>query len=201
MKKSLLRITLIAIALSIFGCATDYKQYSEAVTSIEVAKHNAEAEKYKAMAAIAATGSDAAKVAAVMSITLSGQLTQAQGSSALRAPETAGDTALRWASLVIPTVVQSYGIHANALLGMRQSDNAALVAQSTNNAFVGMAGKIQAPQPNVSTTTTTTTTNTDSHNISGSYNPIITTPTITTNTTGSNNPSSTADSHNTAPVR
>lgn len=184
------------LAISLTGCAsTDYKLYAEAVSDIEVAKHNAEAEKYKAMAAIVATGSDAAKVAAVMSMTLSGQ-NQSQGIN-LRAPESTGDTLLKWAGIVVPSVMQGYGIHASTQLGMKQSDNNVLVTQSTNNAFVGMASKIQAPQANV--TTTTTTTNTDSHNITGSYNPVTTTPTDNHSVTGSYNPPIT-DSHNTSTV-
>lgn len=192
-------IPILAIALT--GCAsTDYKLYAEATSDIEVAKHNAEAEKYKAIAAIGSSGTEAAKVAAIMSLTMGGNQNQQQGIN-LRAPETAGDTALRWASIVVPTLMQGYGIHATTQLGMRASDNGVLVSQSTNNAFVGMAGKIQAPVtvlPQANVTTTTTTTSTDSHNISNSYNPTTTTPTTTI--TGSYNPpTTTTDSHNTVP--
>jgi len=179
------------------GCAsTDYKLYAEATSDIEVAKHNAEAEKYKAIAAIGASGTETAKVAAIMSMTMGGQ--PQQGTN-LRAPESTGDKALRWASIVVPTLMQGYGINATTRLGMNQSNNNVLTTQSTNSAFVGMAGKIQAPatvlpQANVITTTTTT----DSHNISNSYNPITTTP--TTNITGSYNPpTTTTDSHNVVP--
>lgn len=214
-------VLLCLLATSLMGCATDYKLYSESVEKISIARSNAEAEKYKAMGLIAESGSDAAKVAAVMSMAL-GNGNSNQATTQLQAPRSAGDTALQWFSLVLPTVVQGYGIHANSMMGIKQADSNARIAESTNSAFVGIAGKIQAPvtvvpQANISTVTT----NTDTHAITGSYNPstttanttnststststvntasgnTTTTPTTTT-TTGSYNPVTTpVDSHNT----
>lgn len=175
-------LTTIACILLSACSTTDYKMYSDSVTEIElnktkieIAKHNAEAEKYKAMAVIAASGTETAKVAAVIAMTVgTGTNSQVQQNyQQLRAPESASETALRWGSILIPSLTQLYTVKAAADVSIRNSDNNAAIAQSTNNAFVGMAGKIQAPvvtpQANVTTTTNTTT---DSYNntLSGTGN-------------------------------
>lgn len=174
---------------------------------MSIAKSNAEAEKYKAMSLIAGSGSDAAKVAAVMSMALGNQ-GQSQGSQ-LQAPKSAGDTALQWLGLIVPSVVQGYSIHSNALMSIRQSDNNARIAKSTNNAFVGIAGKIQAPlafAPTVITpvvpqaNVTTTTTSTDNHSITGSYNPSSVATTTTNTNSGNTTTTPTTDSYNVIPT-
>ena len=67
--KSLLALTGFFFALALTGCATsgDYTAYLNAQTAIETSRHNAEADKYRAMAEITANGSDAARVAAAAS--------------------------------------------------------------------------------------------------------------------------------------
>lgn len=170
------------LLLSLTGCATagDYRAYVAAHESIEAARHNADAERWRAMAAIAQTGDSSAKIAAVMAMGM-GHGNGIQPAQ-IRAPESVGDQALRWLNLIAPLAVQGYGIHANTAMGMRQSDNSTALGISTNSAFVGMAGKIQSPAANIMTTLSGTgvigggsyadTHNTDSHAISGSYNPI-----------------------------
>lgn len=143
----ILSITCAAL-LALSGCATtDYENYTRAHASAESARHAADAEKYKALASVAATGSDTARVAAVMALALgngAGQGASAPGSPALRAPE-ANNTLLQWAAVLVPGITQAYGIHANMRLGMTQSDNSASVARSTNDTMRGIAGLIQAP--------------------------------------------------------
>ena len=174
------KLFIIVTCILLSACSTtDYKMYSDSVTEIElnktrieIARHNAEAEKYKAMAVIASSGTETAKVAAVIAMTVGtggGNSQSQQNYQTLRAPESASETALRWGSILIPSLTQLYTVKAAADVSMRNSDNNAAIAQSTNAAFVGMAGKIQAPaastvvvpQANVSTVTTTKT---DSHN-------------------------------------
>lgn len=150
----------LSAALLLGGCAsTEYKEYADAQANISIAKHNADAEKYKAMATIAASGDSSAKVAAVMAMALSSQSGQPTAGN-MAAPQTS--SALQWAQLLVPSMTQMVAITQNTRLGMTQSDNAASVSRSTNDAFVGIAGKIQG----VSNATTTTTTTTDSHNTS-----------------------------------
>lgn len=151
--KTYLSTVILSIAcaalLVLGGCATgDYAIYADSQSKIESARHAADAEKYKALASVAATGSDTARVAAVMALALgnngSGPGGSAPGSASLRAPE-ANNTFLQWAGVLVPGITQAYGIHANMRLSMTQSDNSAGVARSTNDTMRGIAGLIQAP--------------------------------------------------------
>jgi hypothetical protein len=146
------RFLSLIFALALTGCATgQYEAYTTATTAQAVATANAQAERYKALASLANSGSDVAKVAAVMA--LAGHNTgSAPQATPIAAPRSAGDTALQWASIIVPTLGQAYAIGQNVKLGMRQSDNSAALGMSTNSAFVGMAGQIQAPAANVTTT-------------------------------------------------
>jgi hypothetical protein len=145
-------IALVSSAV-LSGCATNYDGYAEANVKIAQARAQAEGERYKAMAAIAATGDSAAKVAAVMSMVL-GQPNQAQ--QQLSPPKSAADTTLQAIATILPSIASIYGINRQVALGIEQvRGNSANVA-STNNAFVGIAGQIKSNN----TTTTTTTDNT-----------------------------------------
>jgi hypothetical protein len=79
------------------------------------------------------------------------QMGGGQQNAQINAPKSWADYALQWTGLLLPTVGQIYTINKQTTLGMRQSDNATAVAVSTNGAFVGIAGKIQAPAANVTT--------------------------------------------------
>lgn len=216
-----LRLTLLAVCVAaLTGCASgDYKLYAEGQSKIESAKYLAEAERWKAMGSIAANGTESAKIAAVVAMAMSGQQGGGgNGGTKIQAPQ--ANEALQWASLLVPSITQLAGISANVKLGMAQSDNAARVAMSTNDAFVGIAGKIQAPAVAAANVTTTTTTNTTSSADvsttfsgtgvlgSGSYataaNPTTTTtssanPTTTTTTTNAN-PTTTTTTTNANPT-
>ena len=158
------KVAYILPALLI-GCASpeQYLAYSQGQAAIESAKHAADAARYKAMSDIAASGDSASKVAAVMALAIG----QAQTPTQLQPPPK--NEALQWAQILVPGLTSIAGIYYGAKVGMNASDNAAAVSMSTNNAFLGMAGKIQAPavpQANVYTTNTSTvTTNTDRHDI------------------------------------
>lgn len=135
-------LTLITAMLVLTGCAsTDYAQYSKAQTDIATARHNADAEKYKAFAAIAQQGDATAKVAAVMAMAMG------QGGSGapntLQAPQT--NEALQWASILVPGLTQVMGMRYNYLSAQTQSNNATALGISTNGTFSDIAGKIQAP--------------------------------------------------------
>lgn len=160
-----------AALLAMGGCATgDYAVYAKAQGEAETARHAAEAEKYKALAGIAATGSDSARVAAVMALALGngGGQGAAPGGPALRAPE-ASNPLLQWAGVLVPGLVQAYSINANMRLGLTQSDNSASVARSTNDTFTGIAKLIQAPGD---------ITNTDRHDVLTTPAPVVITPVI-----------------------
>ena len=149
-------IKLIALlsAVALVGCASqDYGMYSDAQIKIATANAKAEEAKYNALAQIAASGSDTAKVAAVMSLQFqsiaSNQRTQ------LIAPKSNGETALQWASILVPTLTQVYAIGKQADVQIESSRNSASVAKSTNETMLGIAQRIQS---NVTTTTTTDST-------------------------------------------
>jgi hypothetical protein len=147
---NLIAIILTALAtLALTGCATNqYEAYTAATTAQAVATANAQAERYKALARLADSGSDVARVAAVMALAghSAGTTTQA---GPIAAPRSPGDTALQWASILAPTITQAYMIGQNVKLGMRQSDNSTTLGISTNSTFASVAGQIQAPAPNM----------------------------------------------------
>jgi hypothetical protein len=149
-------IAIILCALSLTGCATaEYQAYAD----IHKAQAASQTARYQALADIAKQGDTAAKVAAVMSL----QMGAVQNQPQVAAPKSFGDHLLQWTSVLLPTATQIYSVSKQAQVGIAQSNNATTLGVSTNAAFVGLAGKIQAPAANVTTTnTTTTTTNTDS---------------------------------------
>jgi hypothetical protein len=145
-------IATILCALALTGCATaEYAAYAD----IHKAQAASQTARYQALAEIAKQGDTAAKVAAVMSL----QMGAVQNQPQVAAPKSFGDHLLQWTSVLLPTATQIYSVSKQAQVGIAQSNNATTLGVSTNAAFVGLAGKIQAPG---AITTTTTTTNTDS---------------------------------------
>jgi hypothetical protein len=145
-------IATILCALALTGCATaEYAAYAD----IHKAQAASQTARYQALADIAKQGDTAAKVAAVMSL----QMGAVQNQTQVAAPKSFGDHLLQWTSVLLPTATQIYSVSKQAQVGIAQSNNATTLGVSTNAAFVGLAGKIQAPG---AITTTTTTTNTDS---------------------------------------
>jgi hypothetical protein len=157
-KVNMKTIISILCAISLTGCATaEYAAYAD----IHKAQAAAQSARYQALAEIAKQGDTTAKVAAVMSLQMQGN--NAQGQSQVVAPRSFGDQLLQWTSVLLPTATQIYSVGKQAQVGIAQSNNATALGISTNNAFVGIAGKIQAPAANITNTTTnTTTTTTDS---------------------------------------
>ena len=146
----LLRSILILAALVLAGCASpDYAQYSKAQTDIATARHSADAARYRALSDIAATGDSSAKVAAVMALALGANTAQ---QPVIQAPQP--NQALQWAQILVPGLTQVAGMRYNYLSQQVQSNNATTLGLSTNNAFVGLAGKIQAPGSTFTSTTT-----------------------------------------------
>jgi hypothetical protein len=139
-----MRILAILCTLSLTGCATgQYQAYADA----HKAQAAAQTARYQALADIAKMGDTTAKVAAVISLNAG----NAPQNTNIATPKNWADYALQWTGLLLPTVGQIYTINKQTSLGMRQSDNATALGISTNAAFLGMAGKIQAPAANVTT--------------------------------------------------
>jgi hypothetical protein len=140
-----MKLLAIAVcALSLTGCATkEYQAYADA----HKAQAAAQTARFQALADIARQGDTTAKVAAVMSLQMGG----GQQNTQINAPKSWADYAMQWTGLLLPTVGQIYTVNKQTSLGMRQSDNATALGISTNQAFVGIASKIQAPAANVTT--------------------------------------------------
>ena len=138
MKTKIAMASFIMLALS--GCATqDYKLYAETQGKIAQAQAMSDTARYAALAEIAKQGDSAAKVAAVMSLNMTGNNNVNIRASQMNPPKTIGDTALQWTSILLPSLTQFYSISANRQVSIAQSNNQAAIAQSTNNTFATMS--------------------------------------------------------------
>ncbi len=148
-----LYLVLLVSILSLTGCAVDeYARYAEMQERIQTARYTAEAERYKAMAAISVTGDTATKVAAMISM---GAFSQGNNQTAyIPPPKTTWENTKDILGIFVPSIVQGYGIYATNRTAQISSNNSRLTAISTNEAFVGMAGNIQAPGATTNTTYT-----------------------------------------------
>ena len=122
----------LLIALLLTGCATeDYSQYAKSAEASSVARS-------QALAKIAESPDTTAKVAAVMALSM--------GNNQIAPPPQ--NQLLQWLSIIVPSLTQAYGIRMNAIMSMAASENTTKTAITTNEAFVSIAGKIQAPVVN-----------------------------------------------------
>lgn len=143
-------ITLTLVALSLTGCATpNYTEYAQA--QVKIAEANALAQKYKyeALVMMGKDASDVARVAAVL--TINQQNTQ-QNTSVLAPPKAAGETALQWASLLVPSLTQMYSINANKELSLANTTASVQNNMITASSYTEFGKLINSPtivnQPN-----------------------------------------------------
>jgi hypothetical protein len=144
MKKLAIVSAIAAFSLTT-GCAsmTDYNLYSQ--TQQIIAQKNAEAEiaRSNALKEIAAMGSDTAKVAAVMSLQFSAQNSQRQ--QQIAAPSSMGDTMLKWASVLVPSLTQFYAIGKSTEVAITHSNNSVKSQQSNNEMVVDLVQGRETP--------------------------------------------------------
>jgi len=134
-------LALIVGALFMTGCAsTNYQLYAEAQVMVAEAQAKADIERYKALAEIARSGDSAAKVAAVISLN---QAAPAKQSPIMKQPESASDAALKWTSVILPSVTQIYGLTKNHDLAIVQSNNSKDIAINSNETMLGF-GRLTA---------------------------------------------------------
>ena len=132
-------VALVVAAVGLVGCASnDYRLYAETQAKIAQANRDAEIARYQALAKIAETGDSASRVAAVISLNIAGAGGPGPRQLPVNPPQTFGDKALQWTSVLLPSVTQMYGISANRQVAITQGNNQAAVAQSTNNTFASM---------------------------------------------------------------
>jgi len=162
-------ILLCSVALT--GCASD-KAYYEAIESrtrseqtIAVAKAEADKARYAAIASMASTGGDAAKVAAMFSLMQMQPSAQPQVQSQQIAPAPSPvDRVLQVLQLtnniitpwIAPVMAYKQG-QTNANVSIAQANANKDIFLGSYSAIAQVAGKIQAPAANVTNNTTTTT--------------------------------------------
>jgi hypothetical protein len=139
------------------GCATDdkvqtaYYEYlkaeAEAKKEVGKARYNAEAVKHLASAMALKDADSSAKAAGAVSIALAGNSSRAESaeqstSFGVKAPESMGDKAFKWASLLVngvaPWWVQDRNGQRQAEVQIVNSDNQAKVQMSTNSTMLGL---------------------------------------------------------------
>lgn len=187
--KKLFATVLIASTLAFTGCASvsDYQLYAESQVAVARANADAQIARHNALAEIAKSGDTAAKVAAVISLNLPSAGNTNTQTVALQAPRSLGDTMLQWAAVLVNPLAQAYAVNRQSEVSIQTAKFSADTAIATTNAFVGIAGKIQAPVANV--------TNTNTSIVRDSGN--TTTSVVRTNTTNNTNSGNTTrDSSN-----
>jgi hypothetical protein len=140
-----MRLTILAITvLALTGCATqDYLLYTQTQKAIASTKADAEKERYKALLSIANSGDTTARVAAVIALQ-SGQQA-AQPVQRIEAPTTIGDTALKWVSVLVPSLTNLYSIGKSTDVAITNSNNNKDIAINNNKTTVEM-GRLIAGQ-------------------------------------------------------
>lgn len=155
MIKRLLLISALALTISACTSKNDVimnMDYQQAVIESETAR-------MKAIATIAEQGETGAVAAAMMM--------QNQGKTNHAAPRSGGDTALAWASVIVPSTVQAAGIAVNGLVARTQSGNnkdVAIVSSNNSttvavdtNATMATIAEVTIVDPTVVTSTDTIT--------------------------------------------
>ena len=118
----------LLIVLLLVGCASgEYSQYAKSSEASSVARS-------QALTKIAESPDTAAKVAAVMALSMG------NGNNQIAPPPP--NQVLQWLSVILPSITQIYSVRANAMMSMNASDNAARNSEANIGAFVSIAGKI-----------------------------------------------------------
>jgi hypothetical protein len=141
MRKSILAGAIGVLALT--GCASNnYQQYAQTQQQIAVARAESEIARYKALEAIANSGDTTARVAAVIALQ---QGSPQNNSTKIEQPTSASDTALRWASVLVPSLTQFYSIGKSTDLAIVNSNNNKEIAINSNETMLGFGKLIVDP--------------------------------------------------------
>jgi hypothetical protein len=137
MRKSILAGAIGVFALT--GCATvsDYNMYAQTQQLIASKQAEADIARSNALKEIAAQGDSAAKVAAVMSLQF-GTVNQPRSTGQVAAPTGFGDTMLKWASVLVPSLTQVYAIGKSTDVAITHSNNSVKSQQSNNEMVVDL---------------------------------------------------------------
>jgi hypothetical protein len=153
MRKSILAGAIGVFALT--GCATvsDYNMYAQTQQLIASKQAEADIARSNALKEIAAQGDSAAKVAAVMSLQF-GTVNQPRSTGQVAAPTSFGDTMLKWAGVLVPSLTQVYAIGKSTDVAITHSNNSVKSQQSNNEMVVDLVQGRATPIVGNFTTTT-----------------------------------------------
>lgn len=140
-----LAIVLALSSLGLAGCATggSYQVYADTQRAIAEANARAEMARVQALSEIAKSGDTTAQVAAV--ITLNMGTTANSNQPNLQQPESLSNQMLKWASIIVPSAVQVYGIGKSSEIAITNSNNNRDIAVDNNRTSVNM-GRLIAGQ-------------------------------------------------------
>lgn len=166
--------TVVLASLALGGCQTtldpnyalQLESYRLTITSqqnVEMAKSRAEEARYNAIAAVAERADAASKQMAIFALALlrGGDVQVRNVEVQLpRIPETQEDRALKWASILVPTVATVAIAGFSASVARTQSNNQAATTQASYTAFTKFAAPIDFTKiPPTTVTNTWTSTN------------------------------------------
>jgi hypothetical protein len=145
----ILKYTTLAAAISLTACASnDYELYAKTQQQIALAKSEADIARYKALETIANNGDTTSRVAAVIALQ---QGAPQNNSPLIQQPTNKGDTALRWASVLVPSLTQLYSIGKSTDLAIVNSNNNKEIAINSNETMLGFGKLIVDPVIGTST--------------------------------------------------
>lgn len=163
----MVKLTLVSVALLLGGCANMTEYYKSVDTTnirqVEAAKAQAEADtaRYNALARIAESGNESAKVAATMALALGGN---SQRPAQVVVPAVPQNEALQWASILAPTVTNLGMAWFNKQVQINNSNNSRAISEAqigkdvqlglgAQQTYLGFAKEINDPTIVTNTTT------------------------------------------------
>lgn len=144
----MLKVVMVAVAAMLAGCAnmTEYYASVGQTNSLKVemvkAQALADAARYQALTDIAASADGSTKAAIAVALAM-GKSDMDRISTVT--PAVPQNEALQWASILVPSVTQGYGIWANMKQNINSSNNARDISISTNGTFEHFASEINSP--------------------------------------------------------
>jgi len=140
MKK--LALTAIA-ALALTACATGNDAYYNAIAEREKRQAEQELRADTAIAQMAQSGDPQAKGMAIMYFATKNASKASQ--SVIAAPKSVAEQVLPWASLLVPSLTQIYGIQAQTDVAIANSNNSVKNQQSSNEMIVDLVQGREQP--------------------------------------------------------
>jgi hypothetical protein len=140
-----MRLVAFALTPILFsGCAsTDHyaalREQTLAWREVEMAKAQASAKRFEALALVSRNGDTAAQVAVAMALAGLGGTSGVPASTPPPQITDPNDSALRWASIILPSATAITAGYFGYRLGETQSNNAAAASISANSTMLGMA--------------------------------------------------------------